>query len=74
MTFMTDNTGFSITLGKMQFNLYTALKEPHSQVIIRYSCKALGQVGGGHISPIESYHPPADSFLIMDVSKYKYPP
>jgi len=82
--FLTDNTGFSVkltyvdktrvTLGKMRFDLRTALKEPHSRIIIGYSRKALGQVGGGHISPIGSYHPPTDSFLIMDVSKYKYPP
>ena len=31
-------------------------------------------MGSGHISPIGSYYPPTDTFLIMDVSKYKYPP
>eukprot|EP00957_Ditylum_brightwellii_P185479 14122495-Ditylum_brightwellii.AAC.1 len=62
------------TLSKMRFDLCTALKEPHSCIIIGYTHKALGQVGGGHISPIGSYRPPTDSFLIMDVLKYKYPP
>ncbi|KAK1747530.1 hypothetical protein QTG54_001493 [Skeletonema marinoi] len=42
--------------------------------MINYHRQGLGQVGGGHFSPLGSYHPPTDSFLIMDVAKYKYPP
>lgn len=29
---------------------------------------------GGHFSPLGAYHAPTDSFLIVDVAKYKYPP
>jgi hypothetical protein len=29
---------------------------------------------GGHFSPIAAYHSATDSFLVMDVSRYKFPP
>jgi hypothetical protein len=30
--------------------------------------------GGGHFSPLAAYHEGTDSFLVMDVARYKYPP
>jgi hypothetical protein len=30
--------------------------------------------GGGHFSPLAAYHEESDSFLVMDVARYKYPP
>uniref|UniRef100_A0A7S2Q442 glutathione gamma-glutamylcysteinyltransferase n=1 Tax=Skeletonema marinoi TaxID=267567 RepID=A0A7S2Q442_9STRA len=62
------------TLSKMRFDLTAALIDPDARVMINYHRQGLGQVGGGHFSPLGSYHPPTDSFLIMDVAKYKYPP
>ncbi len=52
----------------------TNLKEPGNFVLINYSRKSLGQEGGGHISPLAAYNAQADRFLILDVSRYKYPP
>ena len=43
-------------------------------VVVNYLRKALGQVGGGHISPLAAYDPQNDSFLVLDVARYKYPP
>ena len=43
-------------------------------VIANYLRKALGQEGGGHISPLAAYDAETDRFLILDVSRYKYPP
>ncbi|KAK3271146.1 hypothetical protein CYMTET_20487 [Cymbomonas tetramitiformis] len=34
----------------------------------------LDEYGGGHFSPIAAYHESTNSFLVMDVSRYKYPP
>lgn len=34
----------------------------------------MGQEKGGHISPIAAYNQETDRFLILDVSRYKYPP
>jgi hypothetical protein len=43
-------------------------------VIINYLRKAIGQERGGHISPLAAYDAETDRFLILDVSRYKYPP
>lgn len=43
-------------------------------VIINYLRRAIGQKRGGHISPLAAYNKETDRFLILDVSRYKYPP
>jgi hypothetical protein len=43
-------------------------------VIVNYLRKAIGQEKGGHISPLAAYDVETDRFLILDVSRYKYPP
>lgn len=63
-----------VNLSKMRYDLKAALIDPDARVMINYDRKALNQVGGGHFSPVGAYHPPTDSFLVMDVAKYKYPP
>lgn len=42
-------------------------------VLINYARKALGQTGGGHISPLAAYDRASDSFLIMDVNPNRAP-
>ena len=37
-------------------------------VIVNYTRKALGQNGGGHISPLAAYDEAGDSFLVLDVN------
>jgi len=48
-------------------------KEGHF-VVVNYLRKAIGQEKGGHISPLAAYDAETDRFLILDVSRYKYPP
>lgn len=43
-------------------------------MIVNYLRKSIGQETGGHISPIAAYNQTTDRFLILDVSRYKYPP
>jgi hypothetical protein len=50
---------------------YLARADHH--VIVNYSRTALGQEGGGHISPLGAYDADSDRFLILDVSRYKAP-
>ncbi len=50
------------------------LKNDFDFMIVNYHRSAIGQTGGGHISPIAAYHQQTDQFLILDVSSYKYPP
>jgi hypothetical protein len=50
------------------------LQQPGNFVIVNYLRKAIGQEKGGHISPLAAYNKQTDRFLILDVSRYKYPP
>ena len=43
-------------------------------VIVNYLRSAIGQEKYGHISPLAAYDEDSDRFLILDVSRYKYPP
>ena len=42
-------------------------------VLVNYARRALGQDGGGHISPLGAYDERTDSFLIMDVNPNRAP-
>lgn len=50
------------------------LKKSNNFIIVNYLRKVLGQERGGHISPLAAYNQQTDRFLILDVSRYKYPP
>lgn len=50
------------------------LKQPGNFVLVNYLRKEIGQEKGGHISPLAAYNEQTDRFLILDVSRYKYPP
>ncbi len=43
-------------------------------IVVNYLRSAIGQKTGGHISPLAAYDADTDRFLILDVSRYKYPP
>lgn len=50
------------------------LKQPQNFVLVNYLRKEIGQEKDGHISPLAAYNEQTDRFLILDVSRYKYPP
>lgn len=50
------------------------LSEPEVFVAVNYHRPTLGQEGKGHISPLGAYHAPSDRFLVLDVSRHRYPP
>jgi hypothetical protein len=51
-----------------------ALSTPNQYVIVNYLRRSIGQERGGHISPLAAYDADSDRFLVLDVSRYKYPP
>ena len=59
---------------QFQNQLQQALKNPSKLVIINYYRRALNQAGGGHIAPVVAYHAATQSYLILDVARYKAPP
>lgn len=54
--------------------LINALKDPKQVVIANFYRENLEQTGYGHWSPLAAYDEGSDSFLILDVARYKYPP
>jgi hypothetical protein len=48
------------------------LESPEDYVLVNYKRSALGQKGGGHLSPLGAYDKKTDRFLIMDVKADLY--
>jgi len=66
--------GGEVTLAEFRTLAVRNLQETDNFVLVNYLRRAIGQERGGHISPLAAYHQPSDRFLILDVSRYKYPP
>lgn len=62
-----------ISIEAFRQDLQNALANPKARVMINFDRKGVGQVGGGHFSPLGAFSPDMDAFLVMDVAKYKYP-
>ena len=45
-----------------------------SHVLANFYRPDVGEVGGGHWSPLVAYDPETDLALLLDVARYKYPP
>jgi len=58
----------------MRARLIAALGQPDTRVVVNFNRATLGQEGEGHFSPLVAYDQASDSFLILDVARYKYPP
>lgn len=63
-----------LTLDEFRKIVVKNLQEPGNFVLVNYLRKAINQETGGHISPLAAYNQETDRFLILDVSRYKYPP
>lgn len=63
-----------MTVGKMRFEIQSALQDPNSRVLANYDLSSTGQGVGGHWSPIGGYSEKQDAFLVLDVAKNLFPP
>lgn len=66
--------GSDVSLDEFRRLVRANLETPDNYVLINYLRRAIGQERGGHISPLGAYDADSDQFLILDVSRYKYPP
>jgi len=53
---------------EIRTDLVENLKRLGDYVVVNYWRKAVGQQGGGHISPLGAYDAESDSFLVLDVN------
>jgi len=65
--------GDGLTLAQFRQLLRRSLADPTDRLLANYDRRALGQAGGGHISPLAAYDPSSDRVLILDVARYRYP-
>ncbi|MEP7296288.1 MAG: phytochelatin synthase family protein [Burkholderiales bacterium] len=54
--------------GEVRAELIGQLARPGGYAIVNYRREAVGQRGGGHISPLGGYDAATDSFLVLDVN------
>ena len=54
--------------GAVRDELRRNLERRGDYVIVNYTRRAVGQPGGGHISPLGAYDAASDSFLVLDVN------
>jgi hypothetical protein len=50
------------------------MREGNNFIAINYRRNFVGQPPGAHFSPLGAYDEATDSFLILDVARYKFPP
>jgi len=50
------------------------LQKNNLYILVNYLRKGIGEETWGHISPLAAYNQQTDRLLILDVSRYKYPP
>jgi hypothetical protein len=53
---------------EVRADLVAAMRQPKHYAIVAFQRKALGEPGGGHISPLGAYDEASDSFLMLDVN------
>lgn len=63
----------SADAGTIRQEIARNLARPGDYVLVNYARRALGQTGGGHISPLGAYDEASGSFLIMDVNPNRAP-
>ena len=59
---------------ELRASIIEAIDDPQRFVIANYLRSTIGQKKGGHISPVAAYEEESKRVLILDVSRYKYPP
>lgn len=60
--------GDATSEGEVRNDLRRNLERAGDYVIVNYARRAVGQTGGGHISPLGAYDAGSDSFLVLDVN------
>jgi Phytochelatin synthase len=53
---------------EIRADLVSTLSQPGSYAVVNFRREAIGQKGGGHISPLAAYDAQTDSFLMLDVN------
>ena len=66
--------GSDVSLNQFRELIAANMAEADNFIVVNYLRRSIGQERGGHISPLAAYNADTDQVLILDVSRYKYPP
>ncbi len=64
----------SMSDARLREQLLHSLQNPHQIVLANFERSQINQRGSGHWSPVAAYDSKSDSFLVLDVARFKYPP
>lgn len=62
------------SLDAFREEVVTVIEDPDRFAVVNYLRTAIGQEGVGHVSPVAAYDGASDRFLVLDVSRRRYPP
>ena len=65
--------GENLSLEQLRWLLRRGLAESSDRLLANYDRRALGQKGGGHISPLAAYDPDRDWVFIPEVARHRIP-
>jgi hypothetical protein len=63
-----------LTVDQFRDTIRSVVGQDGRFVLLNFKRSTVGEVGGGHWSPIAAYDAASDSALVLDVARYKYPP
>ena len=66
-------SGAALDVHQLRQLLKQHLRQSDRFVLLNFNRRFIGQLGGGHWSPLAAYHEASDSALLLDVARYKYP-
>lgn len=65
--------GNDVSLAQFRQTMLATMAKPNAMIIVNFLRSTLHQEGHGHFSPVAAYNAESDSFLILDVARYRYP-
>jgi hypothetical protein len=71
---ITEYKALDLSVEDIREAMIAGLEDPEKVVIALYHRSEIKQIGSGHWSPVAAYDHVSDSFLILDVARFKYPP
>lgn len=63
-----------LTLDQFRELIRTTVSRSDRFALLNFKRSLIGEIGGGHWSPLAAYDDASDTVLLLDVARYKYPP
>lgn len=71
---VTAYRGDTLSVEQFRETIRGTLSSKDQFALLNFYRPSIGEIGGGHWSPLAAFDVKSDSVLILDVARYKYPP